>query len=439
MMDDNRLIHRSDLIQQAGNVPRLSRTERTTMLLRKMGLFTLAVIVLMVSLGTAGIASNIIGISFPKLTGPYSVGRASYDLMDPTRKEIFGSDPNANRAIVITVYYPAAPAAGAKPAAYASGKMAELLAGKAHLPAPAFQLIHSHAYENAPVAEGRFPVVLFSPGIGTPPLEYTSAVEDLASHGYIVVEIYHTYSVPATIFADGRIAMLSDAGFRSEIEPDSASQAQIDSDRNQIGSVWTADARFTLDELTKLNGSDALLKGHLDLNEVGMYGHSFGGATAAEVLSLDKRFKAGINMDGTAFPMTNASQITQPFLWMASDYSTVSDGQLAKINMTRSEFDAKMKERNEAREAFLKLLPAGTLFVLKGSTHSSYITDEDLFGGSVPGMSDPLASIDGTQAVSIIDRYVAAFFDQYLKHQPTELLNGNPSSYPEVSLMKIQK
>ncbi len=406
-------------------------------MLRKTLLYVLSTIVLVIPLAYAGISSDVIGINFPELTGKYAVGRASYDLIDSSRKEIFGSDPKAAREIVVTVYYPAVPPAGAKPAPYASGKMTDLLASQAHLPALAFQLIHSHAYENVPVAAGSFPVVLFSPGIGTPPLEYTSEVEDLASHGYIVAEIYHTYSVPVTVFADGRVTTINNAGFRSEIEPDGTSQAQIDPDRNRIGSVWVGDARFTLDQLTKLNGSDPLLKGHLDLSEVGMYGHSFGGATTAQVLEVDKRFKAGINMDGTAFTMTDSSQITQPFLWMASDYSNVTDSQLQAIHMTRDEFNKKMQERNRQRQAFLDSLPSGYLFILKGSTHSTYITDEGLLGGIVPGMSDPLATINSNRAVTVINRYVVAFFDQYLKNEPTDLLNGNAPSYPEVDIKVV--
>lgn len=408
-------------------------------MLRKVFLTILASGVLILLVLSMAVTNRLIGIDFPKLTGSFSVGRASYDLTDPSRKEIFGSDPNADREIVVTVYYPADPPADAKPAPYVSGKMAAILAAKIHLPAFVFQLVHSHANENVPVAGGNFPVVLFSPGIGTSPSEYTSAVEDLASHGYIVAEIYHTYSVPATVFSDGRVAMINDAGIRSEIQPDGTSDAQINKDRNLIGSVWVADARFTLDQLTKFNAGDPLLKGHLNLDEVGMYGHSFGGATTAEVLSVDKRFKAGINMDGTVFSMTNGSQISQPFLWMASDYSNITDSQLKQVNMTCTEFNTKLQQKNDQRDVFIKTLNSAYLFVLTGSTHSTYITDDALVGPFVPGMQDPLATIDGKRAVNVINAYVSAFFDQNLKHKDTNLLNGDLPIYPEVSMKMVGK
>jgi predicted dienelactone hydrolase len=156
--------------------------------------------------------------------------------------------------------------------------------------------------------------VLFSPGFGTPPLEYTSRVEDLASHGYVVVMIYHTYSAPATICANGRFALLTQAGFRSENEPPGTSNQQTDADRNSIGRVWVADARFTRDQLTSLNESDPVLHGHLDLGTVGVFGHSFGGATAADVCQHDVRFEACANLDGTVFSLTQSSGIRQPFI-----------------------------------------------------------------------------------------------------------------------------
>lgn len=417
----------------------IKRTKKRTHKIRKT-ILSLLLIVFLISLTLyLGVISGLVGIHFPQLTGSYAVGRADYDLIDPSRHETFGKDPKARREIMVTVYYPANPPANAQLAPYAEGKMAEQLASLAHVPGVAVQLIHTHAYEHVPVADGIFPVVLFSPGIGVPPLEYTSSVEDLASHGYVVAMLYPTYSVPMTVFSDGRVAMMSQAGIRSENEPPGISDAQTNKDRNAIGSVWVADARFTLDQLTKLNTDDKLLKGHLNLEEVGMYGHSFGGATAAEVCQIDTRFKACINMDGTVFSMTSSSQIKQPFMWMASDYSQVTDSQLQQVHLTHSEFNAKIQQRNEQRETFVQSLKLGYMFVLKGSTHSTYITDEALLGPVVPGLKDDLATIDGGRAVTVINAYVSAFFDMYLKQQEAPLLKGEVPKYPEADLKTFGK
>ena len=249
--------------------------------------------------------------------------------------------------------------------------------------------------------------------------------------------LYPTYSVPVTVFSDGRVADMSAAGIRSENEPAGTSEEQIEKDRDAIGAVWVADVRFALDYFTDLNRNDPLLKDHLDLDRVGVYGHSFGGATAAEVLRTDGRFKAAINMDGTVFAMTDASQIDRPLMWMASDYSDVSDAQLAQIKMSRAEFDEKVRKRLGQRWEFLGRLKEGYEFILKGSTHSTYITDEAFLGGIIPGMKDPLTAIDGARASTIINAYVVAFFDQVLKGQKS-LFDGDRAEYPEVQLNWVQ-
>jgi predicted dienelactone hydrolase len=295
--------------------------------------------------------------------------------------------------------------------------MVRFLAGKLHVPAATASLIHSHAYTNVPIEAGRFPVAVFFPGIGTAPVEYTTVVEDLASHGYIVALVYPTYSVAVTVFADGRVVPLSDAGFRCENEPPGTSDERKEADRDAIGSVWVGDARFVRDELSRLDALDPLLAGHMDLDRVGILGHSFGGATAAEAVRVDPRFKAAINMDGTPFRMTAKGSTDRPVLWMTSDYSTVSDGQLAKIQMTRDEFASKLRKREEQRQPFGRLLRNGCLLTLKGSTHNTFISDDAFVGAVIPGMSDSLATIDGRRAAAIIGKYISLFFDQQLKSQ----------------------
>ena len=64
------------------------------------------------------------------------------------------------------------------------------------------------------------------------------------------------------------------------------------------------DVSFVLDQLTKLNAGDTDLKGKLDLQKVGVAGHSYGGHT---VLAL-----AGQTMFGSASLATPASKPPSP-------------------------------------------------------------------------------------------------------------------------------
>ena len=48
-----------------------------------------------------------------------------------------------------------------------------------------------HLYKDAPLAAGRYKLVMFSHGRGSNPLSYAWFAEALASHGYIVAGLYH--------------------------------------------------------------------------------------------------------------------------------------------------------------------------------------------------------------------------------------------------------
>ena len=60
------------------------------------------------------------------------------------------------------------------------------------------------------------------------------------------------------------------------------------------------------------------LAGHLDLQHVGIVGHSIGGATAVQVMAGDPRFKVGVNLDGKLFGTEPDARLDRPFLWMQS-------------------------------------------------------------------------------------------------------------------------
>ena len=63
---------------------------------------------------------------------------------------------------------------------------------------------------------------------------------------------------------------------------------------------WVGDIQFVLNELEKITKNDPhnLLTSKFDLSRIGIFGHSFGGAAAAQMCRRDKRCKAGIVIDG---------------------------------------------------------------------------------------------------------------------------------------------
>src|SRR5262245_56462669 len=114
-----------------------------------------------------------------------------------------------------------------------------------------------------PKSAGPFPVIIFSHGLGGSRDGYEYLGRHWASHGYVCVHLQHHGSDSALWVGKG----YDQAALRK-----AASDPKNAADRPQ-------DVHFAIDELTKLNASDSQLKGRLNLNNIGMAGHSFGAYT----------------------------------------------------------------------------------------------------------------------------------------------------------------
>src|SRR5258708_24262581 len=100
-------------------------------------------------------------------------------------------------------------------------------------------------------------------------------------------------------------------------------QAQRERCVNRVLTAWIADIGFVLDRLEGLNTSDpsGKFKARLDMTRVGMFGHSFGGATALQFCHDDPRCKAGIDIDGAPYGSVAQEGLNQPFMFIFSDHS----------------------------------------------------------------------------------------------------------------------
>lgn len=81
-----------------------------------------------------------------------------------------------------------------------------------------------------------------------------------------------------------------------------------------------------LDQLSTKAGVAALLPGTgaagLKTRQVAMYGHSVGGAAAAEAMRLDCRVVAGANLDGSMFGPVVQQGVRGPFLLFGHENKT---------------------------------------------------------------------------------------------------------------------
>lgn len=377
-------------------------------------------------------------IIFPAFTGEYAVGQIERVFTDPTREEIFTDDPNDVRELVTTIYYPAEASEDAPPAPYGNEALKTEASEWPGIDAESWPLIETPLVVEVPMAADSYPVILFSPGLGTPPLYYTSLLAEITSHGYVVVSISRTYTTALTVFPDGRSIRSNAAG--TDVDGrEGDTYFDVQERRAGIGAVWAGDIRFVLDQLEGLNEADTLLGGHLDLTRIGLVGHSFGGASGAEAAYLDDRIGAVISMDSFLDGDVALEGLSQPYLLMEPanpDYEdpnlTPSDEQLTAMGLTRDDLDMLLLRVNHMQ--LLEQSSAGYRLRLVGALHLTFTTDLHIFAPFFPGRISEgmVGAIDGERALQIITEYSVAFFDEHLKGQESPLLDGDSDGGDEV-------
>ena len=146
--------------------------------------------------------------TLPEPTGNLAVGVKYLHLVDDARNEPFLDKSTKKRELMVKIYYPAKEDKTKSNIPYFhSPELLKMYAGFYHLPNFMFDhlnLVKTNSKEDLSISdkEKNYPVVLFSHGAGATMEVQTSQSEDLASNGYIVIAIDHTYTSAATIFPD---------------------------------------------------------------------------------------------------------------------------------------------------------------------------------------------------------------------------------------------
>ena len=148
------------------------------------------------------------GPYLPEPTGPCPVGTTSLYLKDVSRPDPWAAGVNA-RELMVSLWYPATPSDGRR-ARYMTPAESELQLtsrGITGVPRDALSTVRTNAVSDATPAgrQRALPLVVLSPGFTNPRGTLTALAEDLASHGYVVAGIDHTYESFATTFPDGRV------------------------------------------------------------------------------------------------------------------------------------------------------------------------------------------------------------------------------------------
>lgn len=215
------------------------------------------------AVAAGGAAWALPDLELPPPSGEFGVGtsRLQWDTEGP---ESLTADPSDTRVLVAQLWYPTW-ATGAGQPYLESSTVSDAIAAQAGLPGFLLDGVvpgNTNAIADAPRADGSFPLVLFSPGLGGVRTQNSAWAEELASHGYIVAAVDHPYDSAAVVLEDGTVigSTLRTTG------NDTRGQRIADG----LASIRANDLISTLDRLEE----------DLDVDGVATAGHSIGGAAA---------------------------------------------------------------------------------------------------------------------------------------------------------------
>jgi len=267
-------------------------------------------------------------------------------------------------------------------------------------------------------ATGPYPLIVFSHGTTATRTSNASLYNELASHGYVVAAIDHTYQALFTTFPDGHTTWI-DMGYVNEFATQDAH-----SDRQQAAVIFQkwmttrmGDINLVIDTiLAKANEKGAATPYQLvDPNEIGVAGHSLGGSAAlgigrmrpdvGAVISLEAPFMYDIQGTKDGEFVWNQEPYPTPVLNVYSDTSWSHLGEWTQY----AENNALLSNTN----------PTAFNVYLSGANHLS-LTDLSLASPFLTtALSGSQASKDAVTCLKVVNKVSLAFFDSYLKGKGT--------------------
>ncbi|HXY25342.1 MAG TPA: alpha/beta fold hydrolase [Candidatus Acidoferrum sp.] len=349
-----------------------------------------------------GVRSAVAGMAtaaVPSPTGPYSVGTRTIALTDSTRNDPYVAN-GTKRELAVRLWYPASPTQNCQAADYASPKVWNYFSQLLGMGLPN---VTTNSCLDTPVMDGAHPVVVFTPGYTGTFSDYTFLFEDLASRGYVVASVAHTYETTVVELPDlGLVKGL----FGSHLDDSWRGDEQTFSFAT---TVRLQDLTFVLNQLEQLNTkAGSSFQGKLDTARIAVAGHSMGGSTAILAVEQEPRFKAAIVIDGV-LSHSLASSTETPVLLLAAGRDGWSDTE---------------------RHVWAQLEGSRLAVNFKGAEHVTPTDEVWLAKDAVKtGAMGPEKTIAGLRD------YVAAFLDAHLLNKPLDsLLTGPSSDYPDAEV-----
>ncbi|QMS85144.1 alpha/beta hydrolase family protein [Candidatus Xianfuyuplasma coldseepsis] len=346
----------------------------------------------------------------PEPTGIYDIGTTSYTVNDHSREELYNGDVDT-RTIKIQLWYPAETTDGYEQVPWLEDGRVVARALAVDTGLPAFVLDHttsilSHSYKDAAIntSETSYPVIIISHGWRGFRNLHNDFAEELASHGYIVVSIDHTYGTVATVF-DGTVAPLNlEALPLRNTTPDFLEYA------NTLVNTYGDDVITTLNYLEDLQDGtiDSMFTGVLDVDSIGVVGHSTGGGGDVAAALKDDRIDAVFGLDA----------------WVESIDETLLEQGLDIPSVFVRSGAWEESYNNEQLYTLIDNSPSSILYQVDGTTH--YDFSMVYMYSPLTGVIGFTGDVDGRYLNTILETMMVDFFDETLQNDTMNPLDISP-------------
>ena len=347
----------------------------------------------------------------PEPQGQYIIGTDIFTWEDNYRDEWFTKDKIDTRKIVVQIWYPASEKSDSlyPYMDYANLRVESISEriGKGKGTIKPATKVKTNTYYKADPVNKKFPLILFSHGLGGYKTQNLINIETLVSQGYIVVAPDHSYDASITIFDDG-----TSVGFESGL-PDDVSPEEFWATRIPQINTRASDMSFIIDKLQTMKNYN--LYNSINFNKIGIFGHSFGGATSVVSSWNDTRISACLNLDGWFVPIVDDiinTGLRIPFCYIGQEYWENTPLNYPKLN------------------TFYKNCSNDTYILKVKDTHHFDYSDMPYFS-SIGRMIASGKNVDKYFAVRLSD-FIAGFFNQYLKNQSYDWTENIVDNYDTI-------
>lgn len=278
-------------------------------------------------------------------------------------------------------------------------------------------LLKSYVLTSGKIVNQKFPLIIFSPGMGVNSNSYQNFITNLVSHGYIVATIDSAYNQQLFDATNNQFLNTSPTSFESGISTIWQSKSNLD--------LATSDFNFVLAALEVNSIHDPVSK-HIDFDKIGGLGHSLGARVIYnQARNHNTQLKAAAALEiGRDKTLLQNKTVPIPFMFMNAANLATSDmayfNAKSNFELTTNNFLVKMtpNESDTTYSAHMTFSDYSTLRYARKLNELYNLSYNQKFNES--DFNQWYGTANGYSFTDNVNSYLVSFFDYYLKNKPVK-------------------